>query len=156
MCHKQIISILLGMLAGSPVLGQEGSGEPPNPCTVEPVFHCAQAMNDGSVIGHFGYRSMCPESDKLVEDVYIPVGDDNCYTPGAIDRGQPKVFKQGEHIDEFEVEFSAKEVKEFDWRILKAGTRVDFTRTKDVFLDCNNLSYKYQLMIRYTSRAIRG
>ena len=144
MCQKKIISILLGMLAGSPVLAQEGSVEPPNPCTVEPIFHCAQPMDDGSVIGHFGYRSSCPESDKPVEHKYIPIGDDNYFTPGPIDRGQPTVFVPGEHVDEFEVEFSVKEIKqgkESGWTVLEAGASVDFSRTKDASLDCKKLSY---------------
>ena len=38
MSHNKIIAMLLGMLAGSPLMAQEG-GEPlANPCTVEPVF----------------------------------------------------------------------------------------------------------------------
>ena len=142
MCHQQITLILLGMLAGLPVLAQEGSGESPNPCTVEPIFHCGKTMDDGSVIGHFGYRGSCPESDKPVEDIYVQIGDDNYFTPGPIDRGQPKIFMQGEHVDEFEVEFSAKEIKkgkEFRWTVLKAGVGVDFSKTKDGSLDCSLL-----------------
>ena len=141
MRHRQII-ILLGLLAGSPVLAQEGDGEPPNPCTVEPIFHCAQAMKDGSAIGHFGYRRSCPEGDKPVEDFFVPIGDDNSFAPGPADRGQPKIFVPGEHVDEFEVEFSAGEVKEgkeFDWTVLKAATRVNFSTTKDASLDCKKL-----------------
>ena len=144
MRHKQIISILLGMLAGSPLLAQEGSEEPPNPCTVEPIFHCAQTIDTGSIIGHFGYRSLCPESDKPAENKYIPIGDDNCFTPGPVDRGQPKVFVPGEHVDEFEVEFSAKEIKqekEHGWTVLGATVSIDFSRTKDASLDCKKLSY---------------
>lgn len=142
MCKKKIISLLLGMLAGSPVLAQEGGGEPPNPCTVEPIFHCAQSMDDGSVIGHFGYRSSCPESDKPVENKYIPIGDDNYFAPEPVDRGQPTVFIQGEHADEFEVEFSAKEIKQgkgSGWTVLGIGVSVDFSRTKDTSLDCKKL-----------------
>lgn len=144
MCHKQIISILLGVLAGSPLMAQEDSGESANPCTVEPVFHCAEPMDDGSSIGHFGYRYSCPESDKPIADRYIQIGDENYFTPEPIDRGQPKIFLPGEHVDEFEVEFSAKEIKkakEFDWTVLKVGVRVDLSRTKDASLDCNNLPY---------------
>ena len=142
MRHKQIILILLGVLAGSPVLAQEDSKELPNPCTAEPIFHCAQPMDDGSVIGHFGYRSSCPESDKPVENKYIPIGDDNYFAPEPVDRGQPTVFIQGEHADEFEVEFSAKEIKQgkgSGWTVLGIGVSVDFSRTKDTSLDCKKL-----------------
>ena len=142
MNRKQIISILLGMLAGSPLMAQE-DGEPlPNPCTVEPVFHCVEAMDDGSAIGHFGYRTSCPESDPPIEEVYVAIGDDNYFAPGAIDRGQPTVFVLGDHVDEFESEFSAEEVKKgSSWTVLKIGARIDFAKTKDASLDCNKLSY---------------
>ena len=143
MCHKQIISILLGMLAASPVLAQEEvSEEPPHPCTVEPIFHCVERMDGGGAIGHFGYRTSCPESDPPIEEVYVAIGDDNYFAPGAIDRGQPTVFVLGDHVDEFESEFSAEEVKKgSSWTVLKIGARIDFTKTKDASLDCNNLSY---------------
>jgi len=144
MCHKQNILILLGMLAGSPLLAQEGDEALPNPCTIEPVFHCAESMADGSAIAHFGYRTSCPASDKPLEDIYVPIGDDNYFTPEPIDRGQPMVFKVGEYIDEFESEFSAEAVKKgkgSSWTVLKIGTRIDFSKTKDAFLDCNKLPY---------------
>jgi hypothetical protein len=142
MCQKKIISLLLGMLAASPVLAQEGGEAPPNPCTVEPIFHCAQSMDDGSVIGHFGYSSSCPEGDEPIEHKYIPIGDDNYFAPGPVDRGQPTVFILGEHVDEFEAEFSAEEVKKGSgWTVLEAGVSVDFSRTKDASLDCKKLSY---------------
>jgi hypothetical protein len=142
MNRNQVISILLGMLAGSPLMAQEDGDELPNPCTVEPVFHCVEAMDDGSAIGHFGYRTSCPESDKPVAEVHVPIGDDNYFAPGATDRGQPTVFVLGDHVDEFDSEFSAEEVKKgSSWTVLKIGARIDFTKTKDASLDCNNLSY---------------
>ena len=144
MCHKQIILMLFGMLAGSPLLAQEEGGELPNPCTTEPVFHCAEAMDDGSAIAHFGYRTSCPESDKPAEDIYVPIGDDNYFAPEPIDRGQPTVFVQGEHIDEFEAEYSAEELKKgkaASWTVLKIRARIEFSKTKDASLDCNKLPY---------------
>jgi hypothetical protein len=142
MCHKQILSILLGVLAASPLLAQEGTEELPNPCTVEPIFHCAEPMDGGGTIGHFGYRSSCPESDKPIDDMFVPIGDDNYFAPEPIDRGQPLVFKPGEHMDEFEAEFSAEEVKKGSgWTVLKIGIKVDFSKTKDASLDCENLPY---------------
>ena len=143
MCHKQILSILLGMLAASPLLAQEeASEEPAHPCTVEPIFHCAESMDGGGAIAHFGYRSSCPESDKPIDDLYLPIGDDNYFSPGSVDRGQPTVFAQGEHFDEFESEYSAEDVKKGSgWTVLKIGIKVDFSKTKDASLDCNNLPY---------------
>lgn len=142
MYHKQIISILLGMLAGSSLMAREGAEVLANPCTVEPVFHCVETRGDGGAIGHFGYRASCPASDKPVEEVHVPIGDDNYFAPGAIDRGQPTVFVLGDHVDEFDSEFSAEEVKKGSgWTIMKIGIKVDFTRTKDASLDCKNLPY---------------
>ena len=144
MRYKQSLFILLWMFAGSSLLAQEDGGEQTNPCTVEPIFHCVQPMHDGVAIGHFGYRTSCPDSDKPVEDVFIDIGDDNYFTPGRIDRGQPKIFLPGEHVDEFEVDFTAKEMNqgtEPGWTVRTIGIRVDFSKTKDASLDCNNLPY---------------
>lgn len=142
MWQKKIILILLGTLAGSSVLAQEDSEELQNPCTTEPIFHCAETMDDGSAIGHFGYRTSCPESDPPIEDVYVPIGDDNYFSPEPIDRGQPLVFRTGEHVDEFEAEFSTEEVnKGVEWTVLKIGIRVDFSKTQDASLDCTKLVY---------------
>ena len=142
MGHKQIIPVLLGMLATSQLLAQDGTEALPNPCTIEPVFHCAEAMGDGGAIGHFGYRMSCPESDKPIDDAFVPIGDENYFDPEPVDRGQPTVFTPGEHVDEFEAEFSAEEVKKgAGWTVLKIGVPVDFTKTKDASLNCENLPY---------------
>jgi hypothetical protein len=142
MCNKHALMILLGVLAGSPVLAQEEGEEPPHPCTVEPIFHCVESMDGGGTIGHFGYRSSCPESDKPIDDMFVPIGDDNYFAPEPIDRGQPTVFALGEHVDEFESEYSAEDVKKGSgWTVLKIGIKVDFSQTSDALLDCNKLSY---------------
>jgi hypothetical protein len=145
MCHKPILPILLGMLgmlAASPVLAQEGAEEPPPPCTVEPIFHCAESMDDGGAIAHFGYRMSCPESEEPIDDMIVPIGDDNYFAPGPIDRGQPMMFAPGDHTDEFESQYLAEEVKKGSgWTVRKIGINVDFTRTKDASLDCENLPY---------------
>jgi hypothetical protein len=142
MCYKPIIPILLGILAASPVLAQEGAKELANPCTVEPIFHCAESMDDGGAIAHFGYRMWCPESDEPIDDMIVPIGDDNYFAPEPIDRGQPTMFAPGEHADEFESQYLAEEVKKGSgWTVLKIGIHVDFTKTKDASLDCENLPY---------------
>jgi len=142
MYHKQIIPLLLGLLAASPLLAQEGTEELSNPCTIEPIFHCAETMGDGGAIGHFGYRMSCPESDQPIDDAFVPIGDDNYFAPELIDRGQPTVFAPGEHVDEFESEYTAEEVKkESSWTVFKIGIKIDFTKRKDASLDCENLPY---------------
>ena len=142
MCHKQILSILLGMFAVVPVLAQEDGEAPPHPCTVEPIFHCAETMGEGGAVGHFGYRMSCPESDKPFDDVFVAIGEENYFAPEITDRGQPTVFAPGEHMDEFESEFTAEEVKKgASWTVLKIRINVDFTKTKDASLDCEKLPY---------------
>lgn len=142
--YKPVISLLSGLLVCSSVLAQDDSGEVENPCTVEPVYHCAESMGGGGYIGHFGYRATCPEGDEAVEEAFIEIGDDNYFLPEPIDRGQPKVFVAGEHVDEFEAEFSAAEIEkggDFSWTVLKIRIPVDLAKTKDASLDCANLPY---------------
>ena len=142
--HKKIIAVMVGLLSGTSVLAQKNSEEMPNPCTVTPIFHCAESMGDGNYLGHFGYRASCPDSDKPIKERFVEIGDENYFSPGSTDRGQPKIFISGDHVDEFEVEFSAAEIqeaKEFGWTVLKNRITVDLSRIKDGSLDCANLPY---------------
>lgn len=144
MFHKQTSLLLLCMLAGAPVLAQEGGEKLPTPCTTEPIFHCVESLDSGGAIAHFGYRTTCPATDKPLDDIYVPIGDDNHFKPEPVDRGQPTVFMPGEHVDEFEVEYSADEIKkagEIAWILQKIAIRVDLSKSKDAALDCNNLPY---------------
>jgi len=143
MHHSYAVSISLAiLLATSPVWAQQGAAEQVTSCIVEPVFHCAQQLDGGSAIGHFGYILRCPEGVETPEDVFIDIEDGNRFSPGRKDRGQPKVFLLGEHVDEFEVEFSLAEVKGvavIQWSVLDQTTTVDFYQSKDGSLDCSVL-----------------
>ena len=135
---------LLGLFLVTPALAQQGSEESPNPCTVTPIYHCAEQMEDGSYIAHFGYGALCGYTDKSIEERFVQIGDDNYFSPKPVDRGQPKVFMAGEHIDDFEVEILASEAMKGDlisWTVLQTTVHVDLSRTKDDSLDCANLSY---------------
>ena len=135
---------LLGLLSVAPALAQQGSEVSPNPCTVTPIYHCAEPTQDGGYIAHFGYGALCDYSDKPVEEIFIQIGDDNFFSPEPVDRGQPKIFVAGEHVDEFEVEFTAREVEKGDpisWTVLQTTVHVDFAKTKDDSLDCAYLGY---------------
>ena len=112
----------------------------PDPCTIEPIYHCAENLDGETVIAHFGYRRICPIADKPFADGFVQIGDNNYFSPEPIDRGQPKVFVEGEHIDEFEAEFSIKEVLSgtvFSWTVNNVEVRVDFSRAKDAFMKCS-------------------
>jgi len=129
---------------GSYASARDATDTESHPCSLEPIFHCAEMLDDGSAIGHFGYNLVCPEDLEQVADLFVQIGDNNLFEPDPKDRGQPKVFAPGEHFDEFEAEFTAQEVKESKgiyWHVTKSYTRVDFSRTADEVLDCTKLPY---------------
>ena len=140
--HSAIL--LLAMFAGTAALAQEDSGETKHPCFVRPIFHCVKLHADGSATGHFGYDMQCPEDLETVPDLYIPIGEDNYFSPDPMDRGQPTAFLPGRHVDEFEVEISAEEkkkAKDIYWMVNKVSTSVDFSKTRDEDIDCSSLAY---------------
>ena len=135
---------LLGLLSVAPAHAQQGGEVLPHPCTVTPIYHCAEPMQGGGYIAHFGYGVLCDYSDKPVEERFIQIGDDNFFSPEPVDRGQPKTFVAGAHIDEFEVEILASEAMKGDsisWTVLQTTVHVDLARTKDDSLDCAYLGY---------------
>ena len=76
-------------------------------------------------------------------EVYIDINDNNLFSPDPKDRGQPKIFLSGKHIDEFEVDFSMAEVKDgavIQWSVMGTTAVVDFSKTKDASLNCSTLS----------------
>ena len=136
------MAITTALLIASPVWAQKGSAEKASPCVAAPIFHCVQHLDGGGAIGHFGYDLKCPASAGKEAELFIDINKDNLFSPGLIDRGQTKVFLPGKHIDEFEVDFSAKEVKSgsgIHWSVLDKKATVDFSKTKDAFLDCSTL-----------------
>ena len=131
------------MLSASPVWAQESSARQGSLCDVVPIFHCVEHLAGGTAIGHFGYDLQCPDDASTEAEVYIDIGDNNLFSPFPKDRGQPKVFLSGEHIDEFEVEFSMAEVNGgsvIQWSVLGRAAMVEFFKTKDESLDCSVLS----------------
>jgi hypothetical protein len=143
MHHIYILTIISVLLSASSVSAQESSAKGQSPCVVVPIFHCAQHLEGGSVIGHFGYELRCPKDAGTEEEVYIDINDNNLFSPDPKDRGQPKIFLSGEHVDEFEVDFSMVEVKGdsvIQWSVIDKTAMVDFSKTKDQSLDCSVLS----------------
>lgn len=67
---------------------------------IVPRGDCVSINADGSLSGHFGYRNMNPFP------ISIPVGSNNGFTPGAVDRGQPTLFIPGNLPNVFSVDFS--------------------------------------------------
>lgn len=139
-----LISTLLGIHVGACASAQVTADTETHPCSLEPMFHCAEMLDDGSAIGHFGYKLICPEGLEQITDLFIQIGDENHFVPSPKDRGQPKMFTPGEHFDEFETGFTPQEVKESKeiyWSVKKIRARVDFSREADGILDCTKLAY---------------
>ena len=137
-----LTSILITTLATSLAAAQEGSDENMSSCIAEPIFHCARHLEGGNAIGYFGYILQCSVEAGAASELSIDIGDDNRFSTDRIDRGQPKVFVSGEHVDDFSVEFSLEEVKAgstIQWSVLDKTATVDFTKTKDGLLDCSDL-----------------
>ena len=142
MRHIYSVSITLALLAVSQVGAQAGSDEQVSPCVAEPIFHCVRHLEEGGATGHFGYKLQCPDDAGPTAKLFIDIGDDNLFSPGREDRGQTIVFLPGEHVDEWEVDFTAAEVKSdsgIHWSILDQTATVDFSKTKDGSLDCSVL-----------------
>jgi len=142
MRHVYIIAITSALLLASPAWAVEDSSESASPCVAVPIFHCVRHLDDGSVTAHFGYDLQCPADVGTEAEIFIDINDDNRFSPGRIDRGQPKVFLSGEHVDEFEADYSTSEVKSgsgIHWSVLDKTATVDFSKTKDESLDCSAL-----------------
>jgi hypothetical protein len=142
MSHTNNVLITLAILAALPAGAQADPAEQLSPCVAELVFHCVQHQEDGAAIAHFGYTLQCPDDAGPDAELFMDIGDDNLFSPGRIDRGQPKIFLPGEHIDEFVVDYTAEEVKAgtaIHWSVLDKTVTVNFSTTKDRSLDCSVL-----------------
>lgn len=143
MSHIRILTIISTLLSASSVWAQENSAQWELSCVVMPVFHCVEYLEGGSAIGRFGYDLQCPDDAPTTAEVYIEINENNLFSLGSKDRGQPKVFVSGEHMDEFEVEVSMAEVaagSAIQWSVKGQTAVVDFSRTKDEYVDCSVLS----------------
>jgi uncharacterized repeat protein (TIGR01451 family) len=79
---------------------QNGCRRPAPPAPLTPVLHCVEDTGDG-LLGHFGYRN--PNSGPVT-----PPEDQNRFSPGSPDRGQPRTFDPGNHDDVFQAELTSE------------------------------------------------
>ena len=143
MYRLHALTILSVLLSASSVWAQKNAVAEEASCVVMPIFHCIQHLQDGSAIGHFGYDLQCADDTGATAETYIDINDNNRFSPGPKDRGQPKIFLSGKHIDEFEADFSLAEVKGssvYRWSVKGKDAVVYFAKTKDEFLNCSLLS----------------
>ena len=93
---------LLGFLLGVP----PGADAQPTPYnlkyrsgqTVQPIFEGWSRNPEGGFTMHFGYFNR-----NFVEEIHVPVGQDNRFEPGEIDAGQPTFFYPRAHRRIFSV-----------------------------------------------------
>ena len=142
MQHPHLMFLMLAVIAGTAARAQDNPGEEKHPCTLLPIFHCVEARDDGGAVGHFGYDLQCPKDLDDVQELIVPIGEDNNFSPDPVDRGQTIIFIPGKHGDEFEAKFTADEIKQardIQWSVNKISTTVDFSKTRDEDLDCRHL-----------------
>jgi len=142
MRQTYFLFLLFAVSAGTAVQAQDNPDEQKHPCTLTPIFHCAEPLDDGGAIAHFGYDLQCPKDLKNVPDLSIPIGKDNRFHPDPVDRGQTTLFTAGKHVDEFDAEFTAqerKDAKDPRWSVQKTSARVGFSKGRDEDLDCRHL-----------------
>ena len=93
-----------------------------------PVYDGFMHNDDGSLTLSFAYFS------HNSEPVEIPPGDDNFFSPGAIDLGQPTRFLPGHHRWQCVLVVDAPFVGDLRWTVRHAGTE---TSTSDAMLQYN-------------------
>ena len=100
---------------------------------VEPAFEGWRQLDDGSYVMIFGYHN-----ENWEEELDIPVGENNFFTPGLEDRGQPTHFLPRRNRFTFEVpvpeDFGDKEL---EWSITANGvTKIAYgTLARDYVVD---------------------
>ncbi len=100
---------------------------------IEPAYEGWRQLEDGSYVMIFGYHN-----ENWQEELDIPVGTDNFFSPGLEDRGQPTHFLPRRNRFTFEVPVPADwGDKELAWTITANGvTKVAYgTLARDYVID---------------------
>jgi hypothetical protein len=100
--HRRVSAIAAGcslllLITGSSLLRADNDdysiGE-----HVEPAFEGWRENSDGSLVFMFGYMN-----ENWLEELDVPVGEENFFSPGEFDRGQPTHFQPRRNRFTFEV-----------------------------------------------------
>ena len=100
---------------------------------VEPAYEGWRQLDDGSYVMMFGYHN-----ENWVEEPDVPVGENNFFSPGLQDRGQPTHFLPRRNRFTFEVPVPADwGDKELEWSLTVNGvTKVAYgTLDRDYVVD---------------------
>ena len=93
-------AIVAGIVAGF-VAGVAAPAVAQGPDVVQPILTCLEPLADPGFKfrAHFGYVS------TYSSEVTIPVGPDNFFSPGVLNRGQPTIFVPGFHPRQISTEW---------------------------------------------------
>ena len=100
---------------------------------IEPAYEGWKPLEDGSFVMVFGYHN-----ENWLEELDIPVGPDNLFSPGLEDRGQPTHFLPRRNRFTFEVPVPADwGDKELAWTVTANGvTKIAYgTLARDYIID---------------------
>ena len=64
---------------------------------ITPIAECVDVLQNGNLLAHFGYQS------DNATSIAIPLGAQNYFSPGQLDRGQPTTFFRGRFGNVFQV-----------------------------------------------------
>ena len=87
--------------------------------SLQPIYEGWQRNSDGTISMYFGYINR-----NYAQDLSIPVGPANGFTPGAADRGQPTFFYSRIRRQAFSVTLPADwgKTQELTWTVVANGT----------------------------------
>ena len=129
--QRMFSAILLVALLSQTALGAEASYRKGQ--FIEPAYEGWRQQEDGSYIFIFGYQN-----ENWEEELNIPVGANNSFSPGLEDRGQPTHFLPRRNRFTFEVPVPADwGNKELAWTVTVNGvTKIAYaTLARDYVID---------------------
>ncbi len=129
--QRMFSAILLVALLSQTALGAEASYRKGQ--FIEPAYEGWRQQEDGSYIFIFGYQN-----ENWEEELNIPVGANNSFSPGLEDRGQPTHFLPRRNRFTFEVPVPADwGDKELAWTVTVNGvTKIAYaTLARDYVID---------------------
>lgn len=97
MPHRMISSLLMSLVLAVPTAASAQAA-------LKPTQSCITFDADAKLLtAYFGYTMEGPSGSERT----ISIGDDNFFSPGVVDRGQPHVFRAGIHERVFVTSFQA-------------------------------------------------
>lgn len=88
---------------------------------IEPAYEGWRRNDDGSVTFYFGYHN-----ENWEEEIDVPISDNNFFSPGDRDRGQPTHFLPRRNRFTFEVDMPVgwNEAEDFSWTVISPNGKI--------------------------------